>query len=249
MKKVLLLLLFIIVILSVMCGTTQKSEPENKKKTLENLGLQYIEEGSTITEIQVSNQEQLVYSITIGEVKQWLDENWDLFEKIPEVGGREVNPEHVNFFDRSAAISPHGHKLVFSIHDYATLSATSFVLLVDLKDGNLDVVKAPIRGIINQFIWSEDSKYVAYILQTARSRGDLLAIDDVVNFERIAFFQGDDVLKILNLQDRFQANQFIPDFQNLVFKKNAFYFKSAHPKKDQINWKFDLITKEFKVID
>ncbi len=196
------------------------------------------EDGIESQEIRVLNEEgDIVFQLTIDELNQWTEENWHVFEEKPEVGGREVDPTGFGFFDRAVSVSNDNRKMVFSVSDYAVASTTSFVIVVDIDSGEMEMVRDPSPGSVEDYFWSKDNDLVAYTVGTGRARGDFLLVDDVVNLERRFMLDERDILEALESDE--EAGQFMPVFQYLKWSEERLYFTTEHPGNDQVRWSID----------
>ncbi len=196
------------------------------------------EEGIESQEIRALNEEDdIMFQLTIDELNEWTGANWDIFDETPEVGGREVDPAAFGFFDRAAAISQNNRKMIFSVSDYAVATTVSFLIVADIESGEIDMIREPAPGSVEDYFWSEDSSLVAYTLGTARAGGDFLAVDDVINFERKFILTEEDLLEILDPdQEMIEVGQFMPVFQDLEWEEDRLYFTTEHPEDDRVSW-------------
>ncbi len=210
---------------------------------VDELEVEFIpEEGIESQEIRVVDEEgNIVYQLAIDELVEWIENNWDIFEETPEVGGREVDPSNFGFFDRFASVSPDKKKLVFSVHDYAVATMTSFVIVADLDSGELSMVNEPARGSIEGFVWSGDSEAVAYSLGTGRAAGDFLSVDDVVNMEKKFTLSEEDILELIDYDEELvEVGQFTPFFRDLEWRDYShgysLQFTSDDPDNGSLEW-------------
>ncbi len=199
------------------------------------------EEGIESQEIRVvSKEDEVMFQLTIDELNQWTQENWDIFEEEPEVGGREVDPGGFGFFDRAASISPNNRKMIFSVSDYAVATTVSFVIVADIESGEMGMINKPVPGSIEDFSWTEDSEMVAYSLGTARAAGDFLSVDNVVDLEREFMLSEEELLEVLDPEEEMvEVGQFMPVFQDLEWSEGRFYFTTEHPEEDRTDWSVD----------
>ncbi len=249
MKKT-FFLIFILIAFVGYIYFSEAPEVEEREWELGDPQLEYVGEGIETEGVKVLDDGEVVYQITINEIRDWTSQNWDIFDEIPEVGGREVDPEYFGFIDRSASISPNGRKLAFSVHDYAVATTTSFIIIADLKDESLEMVREPVRGSIDHFVWSGDSNKVAYILGTARAGGDFLAVDDILNLERLVLLSEKDILDVLDPDGVLvEVGQFMPQFRSVDFYESSLYFQSDHPKGPPVDWSFNFDESELIIVE
>ncbi|MFP4022373.1 MAG: hypothetical protein ACLFTS_00810, partial [Candidatus Paceibacterota bacterium] len=205
------------------------SEEEEKKAEEETeLEIEYIGEDTQRKDIKVLEENgEEVFSLNIDDLNQWTKENWDIFEEPPMVAMREVEPDSFDLFDNSATVSPDQEKLAMSVHDYAAATTLSFIIIADLNSGDLDMIKEPTRGSIEEFLWSPDSKLAAYTLNTARAHGDMLSVDDTDSMEKVTTLEGDDLIeKIKDQEDEDDKKEFMPRFRDVKWEDNEIHFKT-----------------------
>ncbi len=196
--KILYIILFIgfVVLVGGLYMPTEDEEVDMENEFAEmELQVEFIpEDGIESQEIRVINEEnEIMFQLTIDELNQWTQENWDIFEEEPEVGGREVNPGGFRFFDRAASISPNNRNMIFSVSDYAVATTVSFLIVVDIKSGEMNMISNPALGGVEDYFWSEDNNLVAYTLGTARARGDFLRTDNVIDFKKEFMLNEEDI--------------------------------------------------------
>ncbi len=222
---------------------TMEEEVDTENEFAEmDLRVEFIpEEGIESQEIRVVNEEdEIMFQLTIDELNQWTQENWDIFEEEPEVGGREVDPGGFGFFDRVASISPNNRKMIFSVSDYAVATTVSFVIVADIESGEMGMIDKPAPGGIESFSWAEDSEMVAYSLGTARAAGDFLSVDNIVDFEREFILSEEELLEVLDPEEEMvEVGQFMPVFQDLEWSEGRLYFTTEHPEEDRTDWSVD----------
>ena len=68
-------------------------------------------------------------TLTIDQVNQWNEENWDtVFSERPSFGEmREVNFDSFTRFDTSATVGPDGEAVYFTVNDYAAAATMTFL--------------------------------------------------------------------------------------------------------------------------
>lgn len=221
----------------------------NDAEELENLSVEYAKDGMMTKELKVVNEgNEVLYKITIEELTEYAHNNWNIFEEPPEVAMRPVSPDNFHFFDRSASISPNNEKLVFSVHDYAALTEMSFVVVANINTGELSMVKEPVMGSIEKFIWSPDSKSIAYILGTARANGDFLSVDDIESMEKRFTLSEKDLLEVFKTTHR-NGDGFMPHFGNLRWEEEKLFFTTNSTGKETVYWSIDKSGENLKIKD
>lgn len=240
MKKIIILLLIIAVGGLIFLGLNSSVEPENGEAELPEREIEFTaQESEEAQEIKVLEDEEEIFSLTIDELNEWTVDNWDRFEEPPQVAEREVVPDGFEFFDRAASISPQNDKLVFSVSDYAALTTTSIVIVVDLETEEMEMVMTPARGTVEEYIWNEDSSKVAYTLGTGRSRGDYLRVDDLEEMDIAFEIEGQDLLESLE-EEEVDSTQFMPVFGQLNWEGEKLEFESEDPQSDnRLSWSVD----------
>ncbi len=239
MKNFILLALLVVIGSAIFFLTGDKKEdPEIIEPPA--LTVNYVGEGIEAHGLNVvdTKNDETIFSITLEELQIWMRENWDVFEEPPEVALRPVEPENFSFFDASATISPDSEKLAFSVHDYSALTTLSFVLVADIESGDLSVVKDPVRGSIERFIWSADSKLVAYVLGTARAGGDFLSVDDTEELEKRFTLSENEILEAIGTEYE-NGDGFMPGFRELEWKDDRLHFTTDSPHGVGIRWSID----------
>lgn len=215
MKKIIFLIIIIVLLIGAFYFLRDKKPQElfvqQKEGTIEVLD----QKGNSILE----------YSIE--EFNQWTKENWDVFEEVPQVGGRDVEPGNFGWFDETATISPDNEKLVFSVHDYAVATYTSFVGIIEIETKKVNLIKDPAPGDIDEFIWSPDSTHLAYTLGTGRAMGDYLQVDNVENLKK-EFLLSQDEVKVI-----------MPRFRDLKWEEDVFKFITDDGKEGIIQWSIE----------
>ncbi len=205
-----ILFLFIIII-----GIFLYSSKERKyavEKTIE-----YIDEGEIIKVLYEDGRVSFQYSIK--EFKDWAKENWDqVFKKPPSFGEiREVDVNNFYRFDSTASLSPDFSLLAFSVSDYAVATNISFVGLIELEGGKIELVGDKNIGSIQKLIWSPKGTHIAYILDTARAEGDYLSVDNIILMRKEFTLSEEDVLDIDTARDI----HIFPNFNSLQWTENG----------------------------
>ena len=163
--------------------------------------IEYVERGE---EIRVKNNVgSIVFEKTISDFRNWAADNWDdIFETKPSFGElREVDPQNFYVFDNNASLSPKNNFLAFSVNDYAALTNLSFMVIVDLREGEMQIVKDYSNGQTSDIIWSEDENYIAYTLDTARGQGDYLTVDNLLLNKKEFTLAKEDVVSLADFQE------------------------------------------------
>ncbi len=243
MKKIIILLLIIAGVGFIIYGleSPEDNDPEENNEITEREVEFIAEEDQEAQQIKVieedSNEdnEEEVFSLTIDDLNEWTENNWDQFDETPQVGPNNMNPGDFNFFDREASISPDNNKLAFSVSGYAALSTTSLVVVADLEEGEMDFITDPARGTVDEYTWSDDSTKLAYTLGTARAQGDYLRVDSIENMSMNFELEGEDLLEIL--EGKNEATQFLPIFNQLKWEEDQLKFTTEDPESDErLNW-------------
>ncbi len=237
MKKIIVFLIFIVAIGIIVYFFY----PSVEEKTIE-----YTNNGEKIKILNEKNE--IIFEYDIFEFQKWAKENWDnIFETRPAFGEvREVNPEYFYVFDNTAAISPSNNFLAFSVNDYAVATNISFVGKINIKTKEISLVKDKNIGGIRALIWSPKETHVAYILDTARSAGDYLSVDNILEMKKEFTLSDDDIIKALmeeedaNYQSEIYA-ELMPDFRNIkwIEKGEKLEFISSSYDKKAIRWNID----------
>ena len=240
MKKIIILVILIIAAGFLLFGLGELEEPENGEVELPARSIEFLAEGEQeAQEIRVLEEDQEeVFSLTIEDLNQWTADNWDQFEETPQVGMRDVEPDNFGFFDRAASISPNNRKLIFSVSDYAAATTTSLPIVVDLETGEMEFIKTPTRGTVEEYVWNEDSSKVAYSLGTARAGGDYLRVDDIDQMDISFNLEGEYLL--MELESDLEANEFMPVFGQLNWVGDQLEFETEDPESDdRLEWIID----------
>ncbi len=171
------------------------------EEEVEVMSVEYVERGE---EIRVKNNVgSIVFEKTISDFRNWAVDNWDdIFEIRPSFGElREVDPQNFYVFDNNASLSPKNNFLVFSVNDYAALTNLSFIVIVDLKEGEMRVINDYSNGQASDIIWSEDENYIAYTLDTARGQGEHLTVDNLLLNKKEFTLSKEDVENLTDFQE------------------------------------------------
>ncbi len=243
-KTILVIIIIFLLIVGVGYYTGQQiedpSDPNDSEEVTYERDFEFLpEEGIEAQKIKVVENGEEIYLLTIDELTEWADENWDAFEEPPTVAMREIDPTSFGFFDRAASISPDGKKIAFSVSDYSAATTTAILIIADLQTEQLNFVTDPAQGSIEVFNWSEDGSYLGYTLGTARAGGDGLRVDDVANLEKSFSLTGEDLFEVIDPEDEtLESHQFMPVFNNLEWDGEDLLFTSGHPETEEdVHWR------------
>ena len=189
------------------------------------------EEGKETIEI-LDEAEQVIFEYTYEEFVDWAEDNWeDSFEEMPAFHEDYlVYPEDLHpYFDDTATLSPCGDLAAFSVHAYHAAAHMSFVGIVNLQTGEVDLVDQANRGQINEFHWSPGSDYLAYVLNTAGVREFFLTNDNVEQMSKEFTLDEEDIRGALNAGE---YASFLPFFSDLSWweDKNRLVFDTSTPE-------------------
>lgn len=132
-------------------------------------------EGATIVLRERGNER----SYDIERWRAWARENLEAQVQGPLAIGPQ--PVAVADFDRfgTAAVSPDGGRVFFSVTTYAMLTTLSLVGTLDPAGFTVTMLPVPRRGQVESPVWSPSGSHVAYALATARGHGESLHADHV----------------------------------------------------------------------
>lgn len=174
------------------CNGEHPVEPAKKGDTIE-----YVRDDHGRAEaIKVLDDEgKEIFLYTIEEFKSRAKALWeDTFKEPPAFVEEEpVNPEDFTFFDETAALSPDGENLAFSVHRYFAASYISFTGVVTPETEETALINEENRGEVDKLIWSFEGEHLAYTLHTAKGEGTYLSNDNVLNREKEFTLSGDDI--------------------------------------------------------
>jgi len=201
------------------------------------------EEGKETIEI-LDEEEQVFFEYTYEEFVDWAKNHWeDIFEEIPAFHeDYPVYPEDLHpYFDDTATLSPCGNLVAFSVHDYYAATHMSFVGVVNLQTREVNLIDQENRGKVDEFHWSPESDYLAYVLNTAEVREILLSNDNVEQMSKEFTLDEEDMRGALNAGE---YSSFFPFFRDLRWREdeNRLIFDTSAPEcKDarQIIWSVD----------
>ncbi|MBA2668093.1 MAG: hypothetical protein H0U69_13775 [Trueperaceae bacterium] len=159
------------------------------------------------------DDDSTAFTVTIDAWRTWADEH--LVEALGEavrIGDQEMPPVT---FDRFgvARLAPDGARVAFTATAYAVLTTVSLLMLLDLTDGSLEVVRQPMFGGVGAMVWSPGGRYVALVLDGARASGDALRIDDTRERRRERSVSTADVLAAASA-GHIDARQWLPGFRD-----------------------------------
>ncbi len=213
--------------------------------------VEYHDDGETLQVLDQDESEVTRY--TISEFNAWTEENWDdVFEERPSFGEmREVAFTDFHRFDRGASVSPGSDRLAFSVSDYAAASSISFIAILHIDSGDIELVGSSKSGDVDSILWSSDGEYVAYVLNTARSHGDGLSVDNTRTMTETFSLAGEDIVSALDREDDLDPLQFMPQFDELVWVDEAtLQFTSAsHVDDDRVQWSIEADGSDMRQLD
>ncbi len=171
------------------------------------------EEGQETIKI-FDEEDRLIFEYAHEEFLDWAENHWkNIFDEIPAFHeDYPVFPEDLSYFDDTEALSPCGNMVAFSLHDFHAAAHMSFVGVVNLQTGKVDLVDQENRGQIDEFYWSPGSDYLAYPLNTTEVEGYLLSNDNVEQMSKEFTLDEEDIRKALN---RGEYSSFLPFFRDL----------------------------------
>jgi hypothetical protein len=210
-----------------------------EKEKENNLTFEYVEKGEGI--VIFNEKKEVIFDYAINEFRIWAKENWnDLFVIPPSFGElREVDPEHFYAFNNSASLSPKQNFLAFSVNDYASLTDISFLGVINIKNGEVNLIEDYNIGGVRDIIWSSNEKYFTYILDTARGEGDYISVDDVHKRKKVFTLFPDDVAITQN--GKTKNDEFLPEFRNVRWSKDDKYLyfttNSYFEDKEEVYWR------------
>ena len=186
-----------------------------------------------------------VHRLTIDEFNQWSTQHWDsLFDKRPAFGELgEVDFDNFQAFDRTARIAPDGERVAFSVSEYRSLTTASFVGVFDISSGEIDLIAETQWGDVREMRWSPDGVYVAYLLDSARARGDGLSVDNMNTMRHERSLEGEDVVSALGIGGQNEGSSFTPRFRQLNWvDADSLTFTSDPPRQNEetVRWRIDL---------
>ncbi len=210
MKKIVIIVLLVLVVVSLMFFI-----PEEEKKTAK-----VSEEGETVSVISADGDTVFYYSIE--DFREWASDNWEsLFDEAPSFGElREVDPNNFYRFDKGASM--YSDMLAFSVNDYAAATTISFVVVMEIESGEMRISEKN-RGGIDNLFWSPQGDYIAYLLHTARARGEHISVLNVEDMRLEFQLSGEDVERDM------------PQFEDLQWKEERLFFTSGEDR-----WSVDL---------
>ncbi len=193
---------------------------------------------------------QIVFIYQISEFRDWAKTNWtDIFEEKPAFGEiKEVEIDNFLNFSKELSISNDEKKLAFWVSDYAVLTDISFIAFIDLNDFSISMINKEIIGSIRNIVWSDNDKYIAYLLDTARTYGDYIRIDEIKNKRKLINLEREDIINYLEIENdqelvtfsdiSWQNNENILNFITLIGDDNERYY-----------WQYDVSNNNLKLIN
>lgn len=190
--------------------------------------------------IEVKNYKQLFYVYTIKQWQEWAKKNWSGLGLKPinmgELGVIGDEPEDFIHFI-SVSLSPDKSKIAFSVGTKEiALSTFSMNGILNLETEEVNMIPNIIRGDVRILFWSPTGKHFAYTVDTSKSEGDILGVDDVLNRKNSFMLNGEKIGSIVGETD---TVHFIPQFRNLEWSSDGekLYFKTNDKEgKGEIEW-------------
>ena len=151
-------------------------------------------------------------TLTIDQVNQWNEENWDtVFSERPSFGEmREVNFDSFTRFDTSATVGPDGEAVYFTVNDYAAAATMTFLYQYDLETETFTVLADSLQGGVSELWFSDDGAYVAMVRDSARAAGDGLTVTSLADMEVTASLDGESILDELPNEAELEPNEYMP---------------------------------------
>ncbi len=238
--KIIITVILIILLIGGIFLFFQKDNFFSKSET-EGLHINYINNGE---KIEIIDNNNVLYSLKIEDFNSWAKENWDdIFEEKPTFGDlREVEIDNFYNFNNTAIISVLENYLAFSVSDYAALTDISFVGIVDLEKEDIFLINKENIGAVQTMIFSPDDKYIAYSLDTARSQGEYLTVDNIIEKTKEITLSAEDIAFV---DDNNNCDDIYPQFGNLYFKSNdELYFTAISCNEEKNEWILNIKNKE-----
>jgi Tol biopolymer transport system component len=83
---------------------------------------------------------------------------------------------------------PDENRIIFVAEAYRIALTFSFIGILDIDPLKVSVLNTT-PGVVREFIWSPDKRYIVYTLGTARARGEKLAVDNIIAKEKYLYFR------------------------------------------------------------
>lgn len=195
--------------------------------------------------IVLNEKKQIIFSYNINDFRVWAKNNWSqLFTKPPSFGDlRLVDPNHFYKFNEGASLSPCFSYLAFSVNDYAAASDISFIFVINLKTNEINIIKDKVLGLVGEMIWSPNSLYLAYTIDTAKTKGDYLRVDNLKVKQPEFIINSNNILNNLKISE---PVDYKPNFNNLYwsFDSQYIHFNTDDIESTKIiNWEMDIYNK------
>ncbi len=186
----------------------------------------------------LDRDDQVIFEYSHGEFVEWAEDHWEqIFEEVPAFHPEQpIYPQDLSYFEDTAALCPDGKMFAFSVHDYYAATHMSFVGVVDLETGEVDLVDQENRGQIEKFHWSPEGSYLAYALNTAEAGGYFLSNDHINEMTKGFTLDGEELGEELNSQT------FFPSFRNLSWEEDESrleFVSDAPEEAEEIEWSVD----------
>ena len=162
-------------------------------------------------------------TLTIDQVNQWNEENWDtVFTDRPSFGEmREVNFDGFSRFDTSATVDPDGEAVYFTVNDYAAAATMTFLYQYDLETETFTVLADSLQGGVSELLFSDDGAYVAMVRDSARVAGDGLTVVSTAGMEVMASLDAESILEELPNDGDMQSNQYLPNIREVAWSTDG----------------------------
>ena len=162
-------------------------------------------------------------TLTIDQVNQWNEENWDtVFTDRPSFGEmREVNFDGFSRFDTSATVDPDGEAVYFTVNDYAAAATMTFLYQYDLETETFTVLADSLQGGVSELLFSGDGAYVAMVRDSARVAGDGLTVVSTAGMEVMASLDAESILEELPNDGDMESNQYLPNIREVAWSADG----------------------------
>jgi len=177
-----------------------------------------VEDGERM--IVFDGEGEMVFEYSILEWQQWAQSNLENALTEPVViGDQEMGPERFDRFN-AVAVSPEGDRVAFTVSTYAILTTVSLIGIVEVESQDIAMVRDSAFGGVREMLWSPDGHLIAYPLDTARSTGDHLRVDDIETLAKRWQFSGGDIAEVFERENiELSAEEFLPFFGDLQWRE------------------------------
>ena len=188
-----------------------------------------------------------LFTYALDDWHDWAGEHLEAALGLVRIGDQEMPPEA---FDRFgvAVLGPDGERVLVSVSAYAMLTTVSVVGVLDPRTLRFEAVDEPAFGGVDEgeIAWAPGGRHIAYALGTARTRGDLLRIDDVREFHVVRALAGEVLLDTPaadDLEPEAEPEQWLPGFRDVEWlDAGALAFTTHDPAEGTadgaIRWRF-----------